>query len=84
MERPKAINERFPKMTWLVVTLASATMSGMIGWGMKKGLDYYFPAFLASTITQELHIPEKPLGGGQILVRSATVKNAVYSCSWET
>ena len=63
IETPKALNERYPKIAWFVVTFVSAVMSGVIGWGIKKGLDYGLPQVLAGSITQELHMPVNPSVG---------------------
>ncbi len=57
-EQPSSFKDRFPKLTYLLVTLLSAVISASIGWGIKSGLDKYLPKITSGLITPELHMPQ--------------------------
>jgi hypothetical protein len=57
-EQPSSFKDRFPILTYLLVTLLSAAISASIGWGINAGLDKYLPKVASGLITPELHIPQ--------------------------
>lgn len=53
-EQSSSFKDKYPKLTYILLTLLSAIISATIGWGIKKGLDSYYPEGVGS-ITPELH-----------------------------
>lgn len=55
--KPNKFKDKYPKLTFILLTLLSAIVSGLVGWSINTGLDKYLPKQVSSVIgqTHEVH-----------------------------